>query len=118
MGRAIIRWANQYPRRAQLIGENAEDLIRVGGSKRRGSEGRLIGRPAFGGRHLHRIPIVKIHRPGFHAQPDLSQVIGARDAIRLFPCLRQCGQQQRCQYGNDGNDHQQLDQGECSFLLM
>jgi hypothetical protein len=37
---------------------------------------------SFAGRHLHRIPVVEVHRPGFQAQPDLLQVVGAVNAMR------------------------------------
>src|SRR5262249_28032232 len=40
------------------------------------------------------------------------EVIGAAHAVGGFPYLLDSGQQQADQYGNDGNDHQQLNQGE------
>ena len=46
------------------------------------------------------------------AEADLPEVIQATGALSLGLGSRQRGQQQRRQDSNDGNHHQQLDQGE------
>jgi hypothetical protein len=45
-------------------------------------------------------------------QGDLSEVVAALGASRRIPHFLHSGHQQGDQHPDDGNDHQQLDQGE------
>ena len=63
---------------------------------------------------IGRNPIVEfvgVHRPG---KPQLFHVVEARDALRLGPGLRQGRQEQPGEDRDDGDDDQQLDQGEAT----
>ncbi len=61
--------------------------------------------------HVRQFPLVgiQIHR---HRQADIPQIGPARGVLGLLPRLAQRRNQDRHQYGNDGNDDQQLNQGE------
>ena len=61
--------------------------------------------------HVHEdiLVVVGIHDPG---QCQLFVVVETGGAQRLLFGLGQRRQQQRRQDGNDGDDHQQLDEGE------
>src|SRR3712207_7936749 len=48
----------------------------------------------------------------FRSQPDLLEVVGARDTGRGLARLLDGGQQQSDQHRDDRNDHQQLDERE------
>jgi len=47
-----------------------------------------------------------------HPQPVLTQIAGAVGDVGFLLGLGQRWQQHGCQNGDDGNDHQQLNQGE------
>ena len=42
----------------------------------------------------------------------LLEIIDTIDALRLGFCLGQCGQQEGCQDGDDGDNHKQLNQSK------
>lgn len=58
-----------------------------------------------------------VHRVEMQAETDLTQVIDAGCALRRCLGSRQSRKQQRCEDRDDGNDDQQLDQGEPRFSV-
>jgi len=50
--------------------------------------------------------------------PELSEVVYTRAASGSFLGLRQRWKQQGGQYGDNRNDNQQLNQGECPLLAQ
>jgi hypothetical protein len=70
--------------------------------------------PAIGMRMRgeHAFVLVGVHADG-HAQ--LLQVVDALDAFAGFLGPGQCRQQHAGEQGNDGNDHQQFNQGEAEL---
>ena len=57
--------------------------------------------------------IISIHPPSQH---NLTRVAHALHSIRLLLGPGQCRQKQRCQDGDNGDNHQQLNQGEAPVL--
>jgi len=57
-------------------------------------------------------PVMVAVRVHGQTQTELPQIVGATDSLSLVFCIGQRWQQQGCQDGDDGNDNQQLDQGE------
>ena len=59
--------------------------------------------------------IIRIHA---HSCIDLPKIIHAGGSLRLGFRTAQSRQQQRGKYGEDGNNDQQLNQGECGRGLQ
>jgi hypothetical protein len=53
--------------------------------------------------------VARIHHP---AELELLEVAHATDGVRLGFGLAQCGQKHRRQNGDDGDHHQQFDEGK------
>src|SRR5689334_13474019 len=58
---------------------------------------------------------VIVLRVELRGQPDLPQVAQAPDLARFVSGLSKDREQDRSQYGNNGNHHKKLDQGEAFF---
>ena len=77
-----------------------------------------VAHPRLGGDIPFRIEhrgwnlVIEITRISRQRQPNLPQVVGATGSLRLVLSLAERWEQQSGEDGNNGNDHQQLDQGE------
>ena len=92
--------ANKNARRAKFIGTYSEIVRPIGRSKA----------AAVCGRDIPRVLVAIVVCPHPKAQTDLSQIIHAGDSFGLGFGGGQRGKQQARQNGDDGNDHQQLDE--------
>ena len=127
LGVAVVDMADQMGRDGEVVGDAAVGGVGVGPSGRR----RTAWADAFGGRgggHVvvglhevhplgglvfdeaeHVVVVLLVHA---HAEGDLLQVVDAADGTGLLAGFREGGQQHGGENGDDGDDHQQLDEGE------
>jgi len=64
-----------------------------------------------------RISAVIIHRHGLNHHAELSQIAGALGGARMVDDLRRHREEEHAKGRDDRNDHQQLDESECSVDL-
>ena len=63
-------------------------------------------------------PAVVVMGIDFVSKGKLFEIGKTSGGAGALPCRRQCRQQHCCQYSNDGNNNQQLDEGKSSILRI
>ena len=86
--------------------------LTVGAGKHQVAHPRLGGFELFRVEHRRGNPVVVIAGVGGKGKADLAEVVGATGSLCLVLGLAECREQQRGEDRNDGDHHEQLDQGE------
>ena len=108
-----ITWAKNDFRGLQLVGKRQEVTIDQCGSS---TQICCAGRTTLRIGYCHGVKVPIVSRKNAKAQPDVFQVTGTLDFLRLGLGFSQGRQQHARQNGDDGDHDQQLDERESAYF--